>query len=204
MQVGLKKKALERAATAPHDYLPDLDEGKFSPQNGGDSEEEDTWSQDEERRVIVLIRGKVEDWQPSNDFLDPSRRPGAVIPPSDMQIDAPMRIACYRRHHGEKMGFNNITIEDFQGRVVAQAMSNPIMITDDNKVHLIVQVSHPQVSETVTSTTTPLRLPQAMNGNDGVPSISQSHGTSTEIPERLVYMVSRLQANGPVLCFIRR
>ncbi|KAG8408129.1 SPT3 Dosage dependent suppressor of Ty-induced promoter mutations-like protein [Metarhizium acridum] len=96
------------------------------------------------------------------------------------------------------------TIEDFQGRVVAQAMSNPIMITDDNKVHLIVQVSHPQVSETVTSTTTPLRLPQAMNGNDGVPSISQSHGTSTEIPERLVYMVSRLQANGPVLCFIRR
>lgn len=36
MQVELKKKALERAATVPQDYLPDLDDANNSPQNGGD------------------------------------------------------------------------------------------------------------------------------------------------------------------------
>ncbi|KID82040.1 ankyrin repeat protein [Metarhizium guizhouense ARSEF 977] len=160
MQVELKKKALERAATVPQDCLPDcdgtrartrssatwikrlftrrvrasegssdssylspkvgpfpytdLDDAKNSPQNGGDvrictgcikrerkqaarkevkkPEEEDIWSQDEERRVVVFNTRKVEDWQPSTDFLDPSRCPGAAIPPSDMQIDGPMRI----------------------------------------------------------------------------------------------------------------
>ena len=174
-----RKKALERAAAVPQGYLPDLDEEANAPQNGGDvricngcitrerkraarkkikkPEEEKVWSLDEERRVIVFNTQEVKEWQPLSGVLDPSGRPDPVIPPRAMQIDAPMRIACYCRHHSEKMGFNVIfTIKDFQDRVIAQAMSNPIMITDDHKTHPMAQMSNPQVSEAVTSTTIPV------------------------------------------------
>lgn len=105
-------------------------------------EEEKIWSQDEERRVIVFNTQEVKEWQPLSGVMDSSGRPEPVVPNGAMQIDAPMRIACYCRHHGEKMGFNVIfTIKDFQDQVVAQAMSNPIMITDDHKTHPITQLA---------------------------------------------------------------
>ncbi|KAK2596228.1 SPT3 Dosage dependent suppressor of Ty-induced promoter mutations-like protein [Conoideocrella luteorostrata] len=188
----LKKKALERAASVPRDYLPDLDDEENAPQNGGDvricngcitrerkraarkkikkPDEEKVWSQDEERRVIVFNTQEVKEWQPLSGVLDASGRPDPVVPPRAMQIDAPMRIACYCRHHGEKMGFNVIfTIKDFQDRLIAQAMSNPIMITDDHKTHPMAQVSNPQVSEAVTSTTIPVHMPQPMYSNSVMP-----------------------------------
>jgi len=147
-QPELKRKALERAAAVPQGYLPDLDEEENSPQNGGEvricigcitrerkraarkkikkPEEEKVWSQDEERRVIVFNTKEVKEWQPLSPLLDASGRPDAAVSRA-MQIDAPMRIACYCRHQSEKMGFNVIfTLKDFQDRVIAQAMSNPV------------------------------------------------------------------------------
>jgi len=47
-----------------------------------------------------------------------------------------MRIACYCRHQSEKEGFRVIfTLKDLQGNVVAQEMSDSILITDDHKTH---------------------------------------------------------------------
>ncbi|KAM0430470.1 hypothetical protein ACHAPT_005817 [Fusarium lateritium] len=160
---GMKENALQRAASHPQGYLPPNDDEENSPQNGGDvricqgcitrerkraarkkikkPEEEKLWSKDEERRVIVFNTAEVKDWQSvSGVVMD-----GSVVPGGTMQIDAPMRIACYCRHHGEKQGFNVIfTIKDFQDRVVAQAMSDPIMITDDHKTHPMTQLTAPQ------------------------------------------------------------
>ncbi|OAA79541.1 ankyrin repeat protein [Akanthomyces lecanii RCEF 1005] len=175
-----KKKALERARTQPQGSLPDLDDEENAPQNGGEvricagcitrerkraarkkikkPDEEKVWSQDEERRVIVFNTQEVKEWQPMSGMLDSNGRPEPVVSNRTMQIDAPMRIACYCRHHGEKMGFNVIfTIKDHQDRVIAQAMSNPIMITDDHKTHPMAQLtSQPPMSETVSSSSLPL------------------------------------------------
>ena len=182
----LKQAALERATTVPQGFLPDLDDEENSPQNGGDvricagcitrerkraarkkikkPEEEKVWGQDEERRVIVFNTQEVKEWQPLSGVLDASGRPEPVVPPRAMQIDAPMRIACYCRHHSEKMGFSVIfTIKDFQDRVIAQAMSNPIMITDDHKTHPMAQLSTQAVSDAVTSTT----IPSSVSNVDG-------------------------------------
>ncbi|QUC17036.1 uncharacterized protein UV8b_01277 [Ustilaginoidea virens] len=182
----LKRKALERAASVPQGYLPNLDDEANAPQNGGDvricngcitrerkraarkkikkPDEEKVWSQDEERRIIVFNTQEVKEWQSPSAVKGVIGRHDPLAPSRAMQIDAPMRIACYCRHHGEKMGFNVIfTIKDFQDRVIAQAMSNPIMITDDHKTHPMAQVTTPQVSEAVTSTTIPIHVPQAMD-----------------------------------------
>ncbi|KAF5025332.1 hypothetical protein F66182_2590 [Fusarium sp. NRRL 66182] len=164
---GMRENALKRAASHPQGYLPPLDDDENSPQNGGDvricqgcitrerkraarkkikkPDEEKLWSQDEERRVIVFNTQEVKEWQPISGVMDPTGRPEPAVPNGAMQVDAPMRIACYCRHHGEKMGFNVIfTIKDYQDRVVAQAMSNPIMITDDHKTHPMAQLTAPQ------------------------------------------------------------
>ncbi|KZZ91487.1 ankyrin repeat protein [Moelleriella libera RCEF 2490] len=196
-----RKKAFERAASVPQGYLPELDDESNTPQSGGDvrictgcitrerkraarkkvkkPEEEKIWSQDEQRRVIVFNTHELKDWQSLSGILDSNGRPEPGISPGAMQVDAPMRIACYCRHHGEKMGFNVIfTIKDFQGRVIAQAMSNPIMITDDHKTHPMgpqISSSH-QPSEAVTSTTTPTHLPQSVESKSTPQEHRQASG----------------------------
>lgn len=183
-----KKAALERARTQPQGSLPDLDDEENSPQNGGEvricagcitrerkraarkkikkPDEEKVWSQDEERRVIVFNTQEVKEWQPLSSVVDSNGRPEPVVSNRTMLIDAPMRIACYCRHHGEKMGFNVIfTIKDHQDRVIAQAMSNPIMITDDHKTHPMAQLtSQPPMSDTVSSSTMPIHTGMDNNG----------------------------------------
>lgn len=170
-----KKVALERARTQPQGSLPDLDDEENAPQSGGEvricngcitrerkraarkkikkPDEEKVWSQDEERRVIVFNTQELKEWQPLSSVVDSNGRPESIVSNRTMLIDAPMRIACYCRHHGEKMGFNVIfTIRDHQDRVIAQAMSNPIMITDDHKTHPMAQLTaQPPMSETVSS-----------------------------------------------------
>ncbi|KAM0251331.1 hypothetical protein ACHAQJ_008226 [Trichoderma viride] len=173
-QPEAKKRALERAATNPQGYLPDLDDDENSPQHGGEvricagcitrerkraarkkvkkPEEDRLWSQDEERRVVVFNTSEVKDWQPINGILDTNGRPEPNRHARAMQVDAPMRIACYCRHHNEKMGFNVIfTIKDWKDNVIAQAMSNPIMITDDHKTNPMTQLGQPAMSEAVSS-----------------------------------------------------
>ncbi|KAJ9141939.1 Ankyrin repeat protein [Pleurostoma richardsiae] len=160
----VKRKALARAASAAHPTSPDprtpdasLDEDDKA-QNGGEvkicdgcvtrerkraarkkakkPEEEERWSKDERRRVVVFNTQEVKEWQMPTAIVPNSNPPEQVITGGAMQIDAPMRIACYCRHHGEKSGFQVIfTVKDYQGKLIAQAFSPSIMITDDHKTH---------------------------------------------------------------------
>ncbi|KAH7370736.1 hypothetical protein BKA65DRAFT_522347 [Rhexocercosporidium sp. MPI-PUGE-AT-0058] len=102
-------------------------------------EEEESWHKDEAKRVIVFNTHEVKEWQPPSS-QPPSEttgdRPEPFVPDGAMQVDAPMRIACYCRHQNEKLGFQVIfTIKDYQDRLIAQEMTSSIMITDDHKTH---------------------------------------------------------------------
>lgn len=101
-------------------------------------EEEEMFQRDEERRVVVFNTNEIKEWveaAPDNP-AHPVKGPDGQVSTSAVQVELPMRIACYCRHQNEKMGFQVIfTIKDYRERVIAQAMTNPIMITDDHKTH---------------------------------------------------------------------
>ena len=65
------------------------------------------------------------------------------LPPDGaMQLSAAMRIACYCRHQSEKEGFQVIfTLKDQQGNVIAQQISDSILITDD-RIAAITEDKH--------------------------------------------------------------
>jgi hypothetical protein len=161
-----RRRAFERAASgepikteSSSDSADEDDENK--PLNGGDVEicvgcitrerkraarkkvkkveEEESWHKDEAKRVVVFNTHELKDWQPPTS-QPPSEATGdraePFIPEGAMQVDVPMRIACYCRHQNEKLGFQVIfTIKDYQGRLIAQEITNSIMITDDHKTH---------------------------------------------------------------------
>ncbi|KAJ5682305.1 Immunoglobulin E-set [Penicillium macrosclerotiorum] len=96
-------------------------------------EEDQLFQKDEEKRVIVFNTSEIKEWTESpksaSDYgeIHPT-------PPGSMQVELPMRIACYCRHQNEKLGFQVIfTVKDHTDNVVAQAITNSIMITDDHK-----------------------------------------------------------------------
>ncbi len=67
-------------------------------------EEEEEWAKDEAKRIIVFNCAEVRDLcvpglkeNPVKDHSGPR--------PDRMCVNAPMRIACYCRHQGEKIGF---------------------------------------------------------------------------------------------------
>ncbi|KUI67785.1 Protein MGA2 [Cytospora mali] len=146
---ALREKAFARAAASGHPVdIRSEPEGDDKPENGGEvhicpgcvtrehkranrkkvkkPEEEENWKRDETKRVIVFNTQEVKDWQ--------QVPPEFNAPPGTMQIEAPMRIACYCRHHHEKVGFQVIfTLKDHLGQMVTQALSPSIMITDDHK-----------------------------------------------------------------------
>lgn len=80
-------------------------------------EEEELWQEDEAKRIIVFNTHEVKDWQSppkpksGSQTLDASgsgseySSPPPVFPEDAMQVDLPMRIACYCRHQEEKLGF---------------------------------------------------------------------------------------------------
>ncbi|KAI8960622.1 hypothetical protein F5Y11DRAFT_358345 [Daldinia sp. FL1419] len=132
-------------------------------------EEDELWNRYEHQRVIVFNTQEIKDWQAVTPHMaDPTGAglPDLSVPDGTVQVDAPMRIACYCRHHGEKMGFQVIfTIKDYQDNVIAQQISSSIMITDDHKTHL------PAASATQNPVLEPPPLPVAMDINHMEPSI---------------------------------
>lgn len=100
-------------------------------------EEDELWDRYERERAIVFNTQEVKEWQTVTlGMADPTGAGfiSGALPEGTVQVDAPMRIACYCRHHGEKMGFQVIiTLKDYLGGIVAQGMSSSIMITDDHK-----------------------------------------------------------------------
>lgn len=104
-------------------------------------DEEEMFQKDEEKRVIVFNTNEIKEWaEPAKDApaaisVHPGHPPPS-LPKGAKQVELPMRIACYCRHQNEKLGFQVIfTIKDHTDKVVAQAMTNSIMITDDHKTH---------------------------------------------------------------------
>lgn len=73
-------------------------------------EEEEPWQKDEAKRIIVFNTTEIKEWAAPSDPNDsdsaefPSNSTFA-LPDNAMQVDVPMRIACYCRHQSEKMGF---------------------------------------------------------------------------------------------------
>ncbi|MCJ1392710.1 hypothetical protein MMC18_005581 [Xylographa bjoerkii] len=105
-------------------------------------EEEEPWQKDEAKRIIVFNTSEVKEWQMPSDSNDTSdlndggQHAGLALSEDAKQIDVPMRIACYCRHQNEKLGFQVIfTLKDHEDNLVAQAITNPIVITDDHKTH---------------------------------------------------------------------
>jgi hypothetical protein len=63
-------------------------------------EEDELFQKDEDKRIVVFNTTELKDW-----VEPPKDRPGNPFPTGAMQVDLPMRIACYCRHQNEKQGF---------------------------------------------------------------------------------------------------
>lgn len=107
-------------------------------------EEQQHWERFETERVVVFNSNEYLPFKPpEQNMRDNGPMPthadaeSQYIPPEgSLQVTAAMRIACYCRHQSEKEGFRVIfTLKDQQGNVVAQQMSDSILITDDHKTH---------------------------------------------------------------------
>lgn len=97
-------------------------------------EEDELFQKDEEKRVVVFNTSEIKEWTEVPRNTAARYNDGPAPPPGSMQVELPMRIACYCRHQSEKSGFQVIfTVKDHLGKVVAQAITNSIMITDDHK-----------------------------------------------------------------------
>ncbi|KAF1990048.1 hypothetical protein K402DRAFT_246979 [Aulographum hederae CBS 113979] len=150
-------KLVRRRSTGDSEDL--LDDDPDSPQNGGEvkicdncqnrerkrasrkrqkkQEDEEHWLQYQQDRVIVFNTGEYQDWKlPSAPKEAGFEAENMNIREGAMQVELPMRIACYCRHQAEKIGFRVIfTIKDHQDRPIAQAITHSILITDDHKTH---------------------------------------------------------------------
>ncbi|KIV98568.1 hypothetical protein, variant 2 [Verruconis gallopava] len=99
-------------------------------------EDEERWYEYEHDRIIMFNTTEYVEFHTPTPAKEPQYAENVSFSPEAKQIDAPMRIVCYCRHQQEKIGFQVIfTIKDFQGRIVAQVMTQSILITDDHKTH---------------------------------------------------------------------
>ena len=130
-------------------------------------EEQQHWERYETERVVVF---NSNEYLPFKSF-DPSQQPQRdssltdepySAPDGAISVSAAMRIACYCRHQSEKEGFQVIfTLKDQRGNVVAQEMSDSILITDDHKTH------PPQLT---TMTSDVMFHPAHLGANGGLPT----------------------------------
>lgn len=104
-------------------------------------EEQQHWERFETERVVVFNSNELlpfKPWEPTQVSQKdlPQAHDDYTAPEGAIQVSAAMRIACYCRHQNEKEGFQVIfTLKDADGNVIAQEMSDSILITDDHKTH---------------------------------------------------------------------
>lgn len=67
-------------------------------------EEDELFQKDEDKRIIVFNTTELKDWveTPKSPVPEPATQP---VPAGAMNVELPMRIACYCRHQNEKQGF---------------------------------------------------------------------------------------------------
>lgn len=125
-------------------------------------EDEEEWLRDEGRRAVVFNKLEIQEWLPPH----PERE--HVAP--GFAVEIPMRITCYCRHHGEKVGFTVIyTLTDHVGNFIAQSMSQSIMITDDHKTSTLPPPHAPATCSThapSAASTAAVPLPVVTGGGD--------------------------------------
>ncbi|KAI0402145.1 hypothetical protein F4802DRAFT_385956 [Xylaria palmicola] len=244
-----RKRAFERAARKPkigdsNNSADGMEDEENLPQNGGEvricqgcitrerkragrkkhkkPEEDELWDRYEKERAIVFNAQEVKEWQPVTAVMADPTGAGFIngaLPEGSVQVDAPMRIACYCRHHSEKQGFQVIiTLKDYKGTIIAQGISSSIMITDDHKTpgqpqtqsQPQIQHQHQQspqahvqplatnglpassqsgISPPVTSRTTPI---QPM----GVQSFRPNAGDASSLPFRHIHSTPDMQGQG--------
>ncbi|QIX01792.1 hypothetical protein AMS68_007309 [Peltaster fructicola] len=101
-------------------------------------EEQQHWERYETERVVVFNSNELlpfKAWEAAPQ-KESAHTDEYVAPDGAIQVSAAMRIACYCRHQNEKEGFQVIfTMKDAEGNVVAQDVSDSILITDDHKTH---------------------------------------------------------------------
>ncbi|KAL1862423.1 SPT3 Dosage dependent suppressor of Ty-induced promoter mutations-like protein [Paecilomyces lecythidis] len=151
-------------------------------------DEDELFQKDEEKRVIVFNTNEIKDWTEPSKTAVPSYSDMAasMVPAGAMQVELPMRIACYCRHQNEKLGFQVIfTIKDYQDNVISQAITNSIMITDDHKTHAPPAPAPPPSSALPDGTQLPgagVFVPgpniDVGNASAGQPSFRLSHSTT--------------------------
>lgn len=83
-------------------------------------EEDGLWGTDADKRSIVFNSAEVKEWQVPTPPTPPKAKKGKdtaqnywvpkeiIFPESALQVDIPMRIACYCRHQDEKIGFQYV------------------------------------------------------------------------------------------------
>ena len=104
-------------------------------------EEQQHWERFETERVVVFNSNEYLPFKPCEPGQYTQRDMNAegeqyAPPDGALHVTAAMRIACYCRHQSEKEGFQVIfTLKDQRGHVVAQQISDSILITDDHKTH---------------------------------------------------------------------
>lgn len=105
-------------------------------------EEQQHWERFETERVVVFNSNEYLPFKPFEASQQPQKEGSMGMeepynpPEGAVSVAAAMRIACYCRHQSEKEGFQVVfTMKDQQGNVVAQQMSDSILITDDHKTH---------------------------------------------------------------------
>ncbi|KAI8630869.1 hypothetical protein F5Y19DRAFT_463733 [Xylariaceae sp. FL1651] len=189
-------------------------------------EEDELWDRYERERAIVFNTHEVKDWQTVTPVMADPTGAGLLngaVPEGTVQVDAPMRIACYCRHHSEKLGFQVIiTLKDYMGNLIAQQISSSIMITDDHKTHIPThtgttpqpqaQLQHlpqpqsqspapngtPIAMSSQPSTSQPLMThPSPLQSTSVQPPISfHPNSTDTSLPFRQTHSTSDLQSLG--------
>lgn len=67
-------------------------------------EEDELFQKDEDKRIVVFNTTEIKDWveTPKSALLESG---APTVPLGAMQVELPMRIACYCRHQNEKQGF---------------------------------------------------------------------------------------------------
>ncbi|KAK4226460.1 hypothetical protein QBC38DRAFT_510370 [Podospora fimiseda] len=201
------RKASEKVRSMPVLPSSDSSEEVLKPQDGGEvyicdnciererkrsarkkikrQDDEALFQKDGKYRIIVFNLPEVQEWVPPKSPVDESGQPQSVDGRGKhWWIKTPMRIACYCRHHAEKMGFHVIfTLTDYKGNFVAQAVSRPIMITDDHKT--------PQ-NTAAANTTQDANFLQMGNGIGG-PSLG--NGQEFHAPPQSLNYVPNVQRN---------
>lgn len=153
-------------------------------------DDEELWKEDEKYRVLVFNTHEIQDWMPPKSPIDESGQLQSVDGRRDgvWWIKAPMRITCYCRHHTEKMGFRVIfTLTDYQGKFVAQSVTETIMITDDHKTPHQLASSNPVLNPNLVQMGNGLPGPALGNGQD-------FHGAA----QNLEYLANPQSMPGPM------